>query len=111
MFSARKCLKHIVHAGNIWLHLAPCLFLVCVMIPYIMRSSHDHAAAYFFVLLPEAVCLLLSSAYHTFMAQVKDYSLWLRVDVRSHETAVLNLCKCLITRRMRLGFALARFPD
>lgn len=70
-------------AGNIWLHFLPCLVLLLFVIPQVVASQHVHWGAFLSVLVPEALCLLLSSAYHTFLAQVSHYFFWLRVDVRT----------------------------
>ena len=49
-----------------------------------MIKEHPHRTAFFTVLVPELCCLLLSTSYHLFMAQVKHYDFWLRFDVRFH---------------------------
>ena len=50
-------------------------------------KEHPHRVAFFSVLVPELCCLLLSTAYHLFMAQVKHYEFWLKFDVRTHRFA------------------------
>eukprot|EP00892_Ulva_mutabilis_P010760 jgi/Ulvmu1/8056/UM004_0293.1 len=65
---------------NVWLHFWPALALIAAVV-YISLSSHPHKLAFCTVLVPQIVCLLLSTAYHLFMAQVKHYSAWLRIDI------------------------------
>jgi hypothetical protein len=50
--------------------------------------DHPHKSAFFMVLVPELCCLLLSSAYHLFMAQVKHYDYWLKIDVCPQVTSL-----------------------
>lgn len=70
-----------VCAGNVWIHFWPAVILTSVAI-YVLCSTHPHKLAFCTVLVPQILCLLLSTTYHLFMAQVQDYEAWLRIDVR-----------------------------
>ena len=67
--------------GNVWLHFAPALYVIVALIEWTRVKEHPHKAAFFTVLVPELCCLLLSTCYHLFMAQVKHYDFWLSFDV------------------------------
>lgn len=63
------------------------MYLMVLLAQWAQAPDHPHKVAYFTVIVPEIICLLLSSAYHLFMAQVKHYDMWLKIDVR---------CLCLL---------------
>jgi len=75
-------------AGNVWLHFWPALGML-VSTTYLLCSSNPHKLAICTVLVPQILCLLLSTTYHLFMAQVKHYHAWLRIDVRFSDPAYL----------------------
>jgi predicted membrane channel-forming protein YqfA (hemolysin III family) len=70
-----------VTAGNIWAHLGPAVVVAIVMGRRLIRDE-QHLAVHWSVLLPEFCCLMLSTTYHTFMAQITHYHAWLKADVR-----------------------------
>lgn len=78
-------------AGNVWLHFWPALFLIAAVICICCSNSPDKLALCT-VLVPQIVCLLLSTTYHLFMAQVKDYEAWLRIDVRFQMHVHCRVC-------------------
>lgn len=78
-------------AGNIWLHLAPSLPFWGLLVWWMWHLDHVHASAHLRVVCSVLVCLNLSVAYHTFMAQVHHYYQWLKIDVRSR-TFSCSLC-------------------
>jgi predicted membrane channel-forming protein YqfA (hemolysin III family) len=79
-----------LNAGNVWLHFAPALYIAYAILQWAVANDHPHKLAFYTVLVPEMMCLLLSSAYHLFMAQVKHYDTWLKIDVRSNSSAGLQ---------------------
>jgi hypothetical protein len=73
-----------MHAGNVWLHFAPSIFLAGKLVWWLFHMDVPHAGAHLRAVASILACLLLSSGYHLFMAQVKHYYRWLKIDVRSH---------------------------
>ena len=71
-------------AGNIWLHFAPSFVAWWVLLSWLMHLDAPHSDAFLRMVVPALACLLLSTAYHLFMAQVKHYRFWLTADVRTH---------------------------
>lgn len=67
--------------GNVWAHFGPAMLVAGAVLALLRSPETQHRAVFLTVLLPELLCLLLSSAYHLFMAQVKQYDFWLKVDV------------------------------
>jgi predicted membrane channel-forming protein YqfA (hemolysin III family) len=82
-----------VHAGNIWLHFGPSLLAWVGVVWWVTHPDEPHAGEHYRILIPALVCLMLSTCYHMFMAQVRHYRIWLTLDVR---TAPLHrLCSAL----------------
>jgi hypothetical protein len=72
----------LIFAGNIWLHFGPSIVLCGKLVWWLLQFDRPHAAAHLRAVVSMLACLLLSSGYHLFLAQVKHYYQWLQADVR-----------------------------
>lgn len=59
-----------------------------MLIWWLTERDTRHSGAFLRMVVPALACLLLSTAYHLFMAQVKHYRFWLTADVR-----LVSICK------------------